>query len=67
MAEKLKKHAIEGGNVRGEVTACPTGLSTNVPVQPPPEPTGNGPDAQEVHGPLEVEKLEGRQGADEEE
>jgi hypothetical protein len=44
-------------NVRGEVPACPTGLSDQLA----PELEEGGLDTQEVHGKLEVEKLEGRQ------
>jgi len=48
---------LSGSNPRGEVAGCPTGLSG---LQPPAE-DGTHPVGHE-HVPLEVEKLEARQG-----
>ena len=48
---------LTGGGVRGEVPGCPTGLSGLMPQRPAPEETEEGkPD---------IEKLEPRQGDDE--
>jgi hypothetical protein len=53
---------VLSGGVRGEVLGCPTGLA-DTPPGPPAGPAPAPADTTEVRGPLQVEKLEGRDEA----
>jgi len=53
--------SLTGQRIRGETLGCPTGLS-DVPAElPPASPPQGADDTVEARGPLQVEKLEGRQ------
>jgi hypothetical protein len=55
---------VLSGGGRGEVAACPTGLSEDPGARLPPKQSGDAPDAGDSDAEkLEVEQLEGRQEA----
>ena len=52
---------LAGQGIRGETLGCPTGLGEALPAPPDISPEPSSVNATAVHGPLQVEKLEGRQ------